>query len=330
MAQRPAGPRTRLAGIGSYLPARVVSNAELAQRVDTSDEWIRERTGIRQRHIANPDETCAFMATQAARAALADAGIAGTEVDGIILATATPDQAFPATALRVQAALGAGGFGFDLSAACSGFIYALSVADGMIRAGQARCMLVIGAEVYSRIMNWEDRGTCVLFGDGAGAVLLRAGEGEADAAADGPGILSTHLHAQGDLGDILYVDGAVGQPDKPGCLVMKGSEVFRHAVAKLAGAVTEALEANGLAPSDIDWLVPHQANLRIIDAIGKRLDLPPGRVVVTVDRHANTSAASIPLALSEAWADGRIKRGDLVLMEALGGGLTWGSALVRL
>jgi 3-oxoacyl-[acyl-carrier-protein] synthase-3 len=328
MASRPAAARTRLAGIGSYLPARIVTNDELAQRVDTSDAWIRERTGIRQRHIANPTETCAFMATQAARAALADAGVAPAEVDGIILATATPDQAFPATAVRVQAALGAKGFGFDLSAACSGFIYALSVADGMIRAGQARCMLVIGSEVYSRIMNWEDRGTCVLFGDGAGAVLLRAGDGDGEA--DAPGILSTHLHAQGDLGDILYVDGAVGQPDKPGHLVMKGNEVFRHAVGKLAGAVTEALEANGLPPSAIDWLVPHQANLRIIDAIGKRLALPAERVVVTVDRHANTSAASIPLALSEAWSDGRIKRGDLVLMEALGGGLTWGSALVRL
>jgi 3-oxoacyl-[acyl-carrier-protein] synthase-3 len=249
-------------------------------------------------------------------------------VDGIILATATPDQAFPATAVRVQAALGAGGFGFDLSAACSGFIYALSVADGMIRAGQARCMLVIGSEVYSRIMNWQDRGTCVLFGDGAGAVVLRAGQGSG--AAGEAGVLSTHLHAQGDLGDILYVDGAVGQPDKPGHLVMKGNEVFRHAVAKLAGAVSEALAANGLTAGDVDWLVPHQANLRIIDAIGKRLSLPSERVVVTVDRHANTSAASIPLALAAAYGDGRIKRGDLVLMEALGGGLTWGSALVRL
>ena len=326
-------PRTMLDGIGAYLPARVVTNAELAERVDTSDDWIRERTGIRQRHLAAPHESCAFMATEAARAALADAGVLAAEVDGIIVATATPDQAFPAVAVRVQAALGAGGFGFDLSAACSGFIYALSVADGMMRAGQARCMLVIGSEVYSRIMNWADRGTCVLFGDGAGAVLLRAGQIRAEngtSASSEPGILSTHLHAQGDLGDILYVDGAVGQPDKPGHLVMKGNEVFRHAVGKLAGAVTEALEANGLSHSDVDWLVPHQANLRIIDAIGKRLNLPAERIVVTVDQHANTSAASIPLALAQAYGDGRIKRGDLVLMEALGGGLTWGSALVRL
>ncbi len=322
--------RAVLGGIGAYLPERVVTNEELAQRVETSDAWIRERTGIRQRHIAGGHETCAFMATAAARAALADAGVAGGAVDGIIVATATPDQAFPAVAVRVQAALGAGGFGFDLSAACSGFIYALSVADGMIRAGQARTVLVIGAEVYSRIMNWQDRGTCVLFGDGAGAVLLQAVEGEGAGASNERGILSTHLHAQGDLGDILYVDGAVGQPDKPGHLVMKGNEVFRHAVNKLSATVTEALEANGLSHSDVDWLVPHQANLRIIEAIGRRLGLPFERVVVTVDQHANTSAASIPLALAQAYGDGRIRRGDLVLMEALGGGLTWGSALVRM
>lgn len=320
--------RSRLAGIGGYLPERIVSNAELAARLDTSDAWIRERTGIQQRHIASAHETCAFMATQAARAALDDAGADVSEVDAIIVATATPDQAFPATALRVQEALGAGGFGFDLSAACSGFVYALSVADSLIRSGAARGVLVIGAEVYSRILDWTDRGTCVLFGDGAGAVFVRAGTGSGTGA--DPGILSTHLHAQGSLGDILYVDGAVGRPDRPGHLIMQGREVFRHAVTRLSETVAEALAANNLPQSAVDWLVPHQANLRIIDAIGRKLGLPPERVVVTVDRHANTSAASIPLALSEAWHDGRIQRGQLVLMEALGGGLTWGSALVRM
>jgi 3-oxoacyl-[acyl-carrier-protein] synthase-3 len=318
--------RSVLAGVGGYLPETVVSNDELSRSVATTDTWIVERTGIRQRHIAQPHETCAYMATRAARAALDDAGAAAAEIDAIILATATPDQAFPATALRVQAALGAGGFGFDLSAACSGFIYALSVADAMIRAGSARGVLVIGSEVYSRIMNWQDRGTCVLFGDGAGAVYLRAAEGPA---AELGGILSTHLHAQGTLGDILYVDGAVGQRERPGLLVMNGREVFRHAVVRLAEAVEEALAANGLDRSAVDWLVPHQANLRIIEGIARRLHLPAERVVVTIDRHANTSAASIPLALADACADGRIRRGQLVLMEALGGGLTWGSALVR-
>ncbi|MEO8714715.1 MAG: beta-ketoacyl-ACP synthase III [Acetobacteraceae bacterium] len=321
-------PRSILAGVGGYLPTRIVSNDELALRVDTTDAWIRERTGIRQRHVAGSNETCAFMGTEAARAALAQAGAGAEEVDAIILATSTPDQAFPATALRVQHALGVRrGFGFDLSAACAGFIYALSVADGMIRAGQARGILVIGSEVYSRILNWKDRGTCVLFGDGAGAVFLRAEDGSCTRQR---GILSTHLHAQGELGDILYVDGAVGRPDRPGHLVMHGREVFRHAVGRLSEAVDEALAANSLTRSDIDWLVPHQANLRIIDAMGRRLGLPAERVVVTVDRHANTSAASVPLALAEACADGRIRKGDLVLLEALGGGLTWGSALVRM
>jgi 3-oxoacyl-[acyl-carrier-protein] synthase III len=316
--------RSILAGVGAYLPERIVSNEELATTLETSDLWIRERTGIHQRHIAGPHETAAFMGTAAAREALADAGAEPADVDAIIVATSTPDQAFPATALRIQAALGVpGGFGFDLSAACAGFIYALATADSMIRAGTARGALVIGSEVYSRILNWRDRGTCVLFGDGAGAVFLRAGDGD-------QGILSTHLHAQGALGDILYVDGAVGQPDKPGHLIMNGREVFRHAVIRLAEAVDEALAANGLTRRDIDWLVPHQANLRIIDAMGKRLGLAPAQVVVTVDRHANTSAASVPLALAEAWKDGRIRRGDLVLMEALGGGLTWGSALIRM
>jgi 3-oxoacyl-[acyl-carrier-protein] synthase-3 len=320
--------RSIIAGVGAYLPERIVSNDELSRTVETSDEWIRERTGIRQRHIAAPHETAAFMGTEAARGALRHAGAEPADVDAIILATSTPDQAFPATALRVQAALGVkGGFGFDLAAACAGFIYALSVADGMIRVGQVRGALVIGSEVYSRIMNWRDRGTCVLFGDGAGAVFLRAGKGSGSI---DRGILSTHLHAQGSLGDILYVDGAVGQPDRPGHLVMNGREVFRHAVTRLAEAVDEALAANGLGRRDIDWLVPHQANLRIIDAMGRKLGLPSERVVITVDRHANTSAASVPLALDEACQDGRIRQGDLVLMEALGGGLTWGSALVRM
>ncbi|MBN9507644.1 MAG: ketoacyl-ACP synthase III [Alphaproteobacteria bacterium] len=328
--ERGGGPvvRALLAGIGAYLPQTVVTNDELAQRLETSDAWIRERTGIGARHIAQAHETCAFMATRAAAAALADAGATAADVDAIILATATPDEAFPATALRVQAALGAHGFGFDLSAACSGFVYALSVADALVRVGQARGVLVIGSEVYSRILDWRDRGTCVLFGDGAGAVFLRAGTGEGTGR--DRGILSTHLHADGRLGDILYVDGAVGRPDRPGHLKMQGKEVFRHAVLRLAEAVDEALAANGLDRSAVDWLVPHQANLRIIEGIRKRLDLPVERVVRTIERHANTSAASIPLALAEAHADGRLRPGQLVLLEALGGGLTWGSALVRL
>lgn len=325
--QQKAPARAIIAGIGAYLPQNVVTNDELSRTVDTTDEWIQERTGIRERRLAAEHETCAYMGAEAARAALHDAGVGPEAVDAVILATATPDQAFPATAVRVQAALGIeGGFGFDVSAACSGFVYALSLADSMIRVGQAKGVLVIGSEVYSRIMNWEDRGTCVLFGDGAGAVYVRA----AEQAGDGRGILSTHLHADGRLGDSLYIDGAVGLRDRPGHLVMNGREIFRHAVSKLAAVVDEALAANGLGHDDVDWLVPHQANRRIIDAMGKKLGLPPDRVVVTVDRHANTSAASIPLALAEAYRDGRIKKGDLVLMEALGGGLTWGSALVRL
>lgn len=320
-------PRSILCGVGGYLPERVVTNDELARTIDTSDEWIRERTGIRQRHFAGPHETATSMGAAAARAALSNAGADTGEVDAILLATSTPDQAFPSTAVRVQAELGVRrGFGFDLAAACAGFIYALSVADGMIRAGQAKGVLVIGSEVYSRILNWQDRGTCVLFGDGAGAVFLRAGQGSGS----DRGILSTHIHAQGTLGDILYVDGAVGRRDRPGHLVMNGKEVFRHAVNRLAEAVEEALDANNLTHGDVDWLVPHQANKRIIDAMGRKLQLPPDRVVVTVDRHANTSAASVPLALAEACADGRICPGQLVLLEALGGGLTWGSALVRI
>ena len=320
--------RSVMAGSGAYLPERVVTNAELALTVDTSDDWIVERTGIRQRHLAQPHETAAYMGARAAAAALDHAGAKPADVDAVILGTSTPDQAFPATAVAVQAALGCGGFGFDIAAACSGFIYGLSIADAMIRSGQVRSVLVIGSEVYSRILDWTDRGTCVLFGDGAGAVLLRAED--QPAGPGGRGILSTHLHAQGDLGPLLFVDGAVGRPELSGHLRMNGREIFRHAVAKLSSVVDEALEANGLSREAVDWLVPHQANRRIIDAMGRKLGLPPERVVVTVDRHANTSAASIPLALNEAWRDGRLQPGDLVALEALGGGLTWGSALVRL
>jgi 3-oxoacyl-[acyl-carrier-protein] synthase-3 len=327
LTQPPDRRRACVTGFGHYLPEHAVSNAEISLRVDTSDEWIIARTGIRQRYFSALHETTAFMGSEAAKEALAAAGLEAEAVDAIILATATPDQAFPASAVHVQAALGAKrAFAFDISAACSGFIYALSVADGMIRAGQADTVLVIGSEVYSRILNFEDRGTCVLFGDGAGAVVLQARQ----VPAAGPGILSTHLHSDGAFADILYVDGAVGQRDRPGHLVMNGREVFRQAVSLLSSAVTEALQANGLMPKDIDWLVPHQANLRIIDGVGKKLGLPPERVVVTVDQHANTSAASIPLALWQAVNDGRIKPGQLILLEALGGGLTWGSALIRL
>lgn len=319
--------RAVLTGIGMYLPKQLVTNADMASRVDTSDEWITERTGIRQRYFAAPHETAAYMGAEAGRKALEQAGFPASELGAIIVATSTPDQAFPSTAVHIQAMLGAfKSYGFDLAAACSGFIYGLSVADAMLRAGQVESVLVIGSEVYSRILNFNDRGTCVLFGDGAGAVLLQ----RRDVEKSGPGLLSTHLHADGRLADILYVDGAVGQPDKPGHLVMQGREVFRHAVSLLAGAVNEALAENNLVASDIDLLVPHQANRRIIDGVGKKLGLPPERVVITVDQHANTSAASIPLALACAMADGRAKPGQLILLEALGGGLTWGSALLRI
>jgi 3-oxoacyl-[acyl-carrier-protein] synthase-3 len=314
--------RAVIAGTGGYLPEEMLDNDALAARynLDTSDAWIVERTGIRRRHIAAPGQMASDMAVEAARAALAQAGIDLSEVDAIIVATATPDSAFPSTAARVQGKLGIKrGFAFDISAACTGFVYALSVADAMLRARQASCALVIGAEVFTRILDWTDRGTCVLFGDGAGAVVLRA----EPATAEQRGILSSHLHADGSYGDLLIVDEVAG------VVRMTGREVFRHAVSKLAAVVDEALAANGLDKSDVAWLVPHQANQRIIEAMGRKLGLPPERVVMTVDRHANTSAASIPLALAEATRDGRIKRGDLVLMEAIGGGLTWGAALAR-
>ena len=320
-----------IAGAGGYLPGRLVTNADLAATLDTSDAWIRERTGIRQRYRVGPADTTTSMAVAASHRALAMAGATAADVDLIIVGTSTPDQAFPSVAVRVQGLLGVeGGFGFDVGAACAGFVYALSLADDLIRAGRARGALVIGSESFSRILDYTDRGTCVLFGDGAGAVFLRAADGEGEG-----GILSTHLHAQGSLGDILFVDGAVGVLDSagsplPGKLRMNGREVFRHAVQRLSESVEEALAANDLSRSQVDWLVPHQANIRIIDAMGRKLGLPAERVVITVDRHANTSAASIPLALAEAMEDGRIGRGQLVLMEALGGGLVWGSALVRM
>ncbi|MBM3096535.1 ketoacyl-ACP synthase III [Gluconobacter cerinus] len=321
-----SGPlRARLTGVGGYLPRTIVTNDDLAQKIETSDEWIRARTGITQRHIVSGDETTASMAAAAARQALEQAGVSADDVDAIIVATSTPDQVFPAVATQVQALLGiTKGFGFDISAACSGFVYALASANSFIQSGLAKKVLVIGSEVFSRLLDWNDRTTCVLFGDGAGAVLLEAG------AQEGEGVLSTHLHSDGRSGDILYVDGAVGCAGTTQHLKMLGREVFRHAVVKLSQAVDEALEANNLTGQDIQWLVPHQANLRIIDGMAKKLALPADRVVVTVDRHANTSAASIPLALNEAVRDGRIQKGDLVLMEALGGGLTWGSALVRM
>ena len=318
-----------IAGTGGYLPERSLSNDELAawKGLETSDNWIVERTGIRRRHIAAEGQTASDLGAEAARAALAEAGATVEEVDAIIVATATPDSAFPSTAARIQGRLGVTrGFAFDVAAACTGFVYALGVADALVRAGQARGVLVIGAEVYSRILDWTDRGTCVLFGDGAGAVFLR---GVPVAEAEGRGLLSTHLHADGRHGDILHVDGGAGSTGGTGVVRMAGREVFKHAVSKLAGVVDEALAANGLGQSDVAWLVPHQANIRIIEAMGKKLGLPIERVVVTVDRHANTSAASIPLALAEARRDGRIKAGDLVLMEAIGGGLTWGAALAR-
>ena len=318
-----------ICGTGGYLPERSLSNDELAawKGLDTSDAWIVERTGICRRHIAAEGQFASDLGVEAARAALAQAGATVAEVDAVIVATSTPDSAFPATAARIQGKLGVTrGFAFDIAAACTGFVYALGVADALIRTGQARGVLVIGTEVYSRILDWQDRGTCVLFGDGAGAVFLR---GLPAAEAGGRGLLSTHLHADGRHGDILQVDGGAGSTGGTGVVRMAGREVFKHAVVKLASAVDEALAANGLDQSDIAWLVPHQANIRIIEAMGKKLGLPLERVVVTVDRHANTSAASIPLALAEATRDGRIRPGELVLMEAIGGGLTWGAALAR-
>ncbi len=320
--------RSVIAGTGSYLPAKILTNSDLAKMVDTSDEWIVERSGIRQRHIAADGEKTSDLAIAAATRALAAAGVAGTDIDLIVVATATPDQTFPATAARVQAALARPGIpSFDIQAVCSGFVYGLATADNFIKAGQANTVLLIGAEVFSRILDWKDRATCVLFGDGAGAVVLRAENGQGTPA--DRGVLSTHLHSDGRHHDMLYVDGGPSTTGLAGHIRMKGKEVFRHAVVNLAATVQEALAANGLPVSAIDWLVPHQANRRILDSTADKLGLDPSKVIVTVDRHANTSAASIPLALDTAVRDGRIKRGDLLLLEAMGGGFTWGSALAR-
>jgi 3-oxoacyl-[acyl-carrier-protein] synthase-3 len=310
-------------GTGSSLPVRRVDNAELATIVDTTDEWIVERTGIRSRHIAGEGETTATLATAAARNALEAAGLEPTDIGLIVLATATPDQTFPSSATKVQAALGINDcVAFDVHAVCTGFLYALTVADSLLRSGTARHALVIGAETFSRILDWEDRTTCVLFGDGAGALVLSAEEGDR-------GILATRLHADGRHNDMLFVDGGPSTTGTVGKLRMKGREVFRHAVTNLADVLNEVLAAAGLESSAVDWVVPHQANARILDATARKLGLPPEKVVVTVDRHANTSAASVPLALDTAVRDGRIKRGDLVVLEAMGGGFTWGAAVLR-
>ncbi len=319
--------RSVIIGSGSALPANCVSNAELAERVDTSDEWIIERTGIRQRYIAGDGETTASLATDAARAALEDAAIDAKQIDLIVLATATPDNTFPATATKVQHALGCnGGIAFDVAAVCSGFLYALTTADSMLRTGMAKRALVIGAETFSRILDWEDRTTCVLFGDGAGAVVLEAQDGEATQA----GILASRLHADGAQHDLLYVDGGPSTTQTVGHLRMKGREVFRHAVVNLAEVLGEVIEDAGISAGEIDWIVPHQANKRILDATAKKLGISEDKVIVTVDRHANTSAASVPLAFDTARRDGRIKPGQLVMFEAMGGGFTWGASLVRL
>ena len=321
--------RSVITGSGSALPQRAVSNAELAKMVDTTDEWIVERTGIRNRYIAGEGETTSSLATDAARRALEAAGVDASRVDLIVLATATPDQTFPATATIVQHNLGCnGGIAFDVAAVCSGFLYAMATADSMIRTGMAKCALVIGAETFTRILDWEDRTTCVLFGDGAGALVLEA-RTVADDDRQAPGIIASRLHTDGQHNQLLYVDGGPSTTGTVGKVRMKGREVFRHAVVNLASVLEEVLAASGYAPSDIDWVVPHQANFRILDATARKLGLPAEKVVVTVDRHANTSAASVPLAYDTAARDGRIKPGDLVMLEAMGGGFTWGACLAR-
>jgi len=319
--------RSRILGCGSYLPANVVTNRDLEQRVDTTDEWIVQRTGIKSRHVAAEGELTSDLAIAAATRALEHAGVDAGSIDCIVLATTTPDNTFPATAAKVQAALGTKGFALDIQAVCAGFVYALSIADNFVRSGQSARALVIGAETFSRLLDWKDRTTCVLFGDGAGAVVLEAYEAAGNSS--DRGVLSTHLHSDGAHYNLLYVDGGPSTTGTTGHVRMHGQDIFRHAVSKLSSVVEEALVANGLEPSAVDWLVPHQANQRIIDGIARKLKLPTDKVVLTVDRHGNTSAASIPLALDAACKDGRIKQGDLVMIEAIGGGFTWGSALIR-
>lgn len=320
--------RSTILSTGAYLPEKILTNQELEGMVETSDEWIFQRSGIRSRHIAAAEETTSAMAIRAARVALENVGLAAADLDAVIVATTTPDQTFPAVAVRVQAALGMKpGPAFDVQAVCTGFVYALSVADNFIACGQARRILVIGAEKMSSIVNWSDRTTCVLFADGAGAVILEAAEGAGDVA--DRGILASRLYANGAQADLLQTDGGPSSTGQSGQIVMQGREVFKYAVQYMADVVGETLERSGVSAGDVDWLVPHQANIRIIEATAKKLDMDMGKVVVTVDRHGNTSAASIPLALHEAVADGRIRRGDLLLLEAMGGGLTWGAVLAR-
>lgn len=318
-----------ITGCGSYLPENIVTNDDLAKSLDTSDEWISSRTGVKARHIAAENQLTSDIAVEAAERALKHAGITGNELDLIVVATTTPDQTFPATAVKLQRRLGMeGGAAFDIQAVCSGFIYALSVVDSMLKSGQAERALVVGAETMSRILDWEDRATCVLFGDGAGAVVLVAEE-VAEGDGIGRGILSTHIHSDGRHEELLYCDGGPSSAKTVGHVKMQGREVFKHAVTNLAAVVVEALGANDLAPDDIDWLIPHQANKRIIESTARKLRMPEEKIILTVETHANTSAASVPLALDAAVRDGRVQPGQLLLMEAMGGGLTWGAALVR-